>query len=115
ATEAADFGRDARVVRSAASVTPDLLAALEQIDDGRLAVAEIARRLGAEAERAGSPRPSYERVRQLVHELRLERGPSRAALLIDVTTGVMSRDRFNQEWDEAEARAARARARRARK
>jgi hypothetical protein len=102
-------------VRSAAAVTPRLLAVLERIDDGRLPVAEIARQLGAEAERLGVPRPSYERVRQLVHELRLERsdtGPSRGELLFDVTTGLISRNRFNQEWDEAEARAARARERR---
>lgn len=109
---------DAAVVRSAADVTPNLLSALERIDDGRLPVAEIARRLGAEAERAGALRPSYERVRQLVHELRLERsdtGPSRGQLLVEVTTGLMSRNRFDREWDEVEARAARALERRARK
>ena len=44
--------------------------ALLAVDDPDLPIAEINRRLGEEAERLGLRRPSYQRVRELVHELR---------------------------------------------
>jgi hypothetical protein len=75
------------VTPSAGRLTPRLAAALVEIDDGRLAVAEVNRRLGEEAERLGLQRLSYERVRILVHELRLNRirlGPTTAEVLLDV-------------------------------
>jgi hypothetical protein len=74
-----------RTTRSAARVSPRLLEALGRLDNPALPIAEVHRRLGKEAERLGIARPSYERVRVLVHELRrLRRGPSTASVLIDV-------------------------------
>jgi hypothetical protein len=70
---------------SAARLTPRLLAALVRLDDPSVPIAEVCRRIGAEAERLGVPRPSYERIRVLVHESRrLRRGPSTANVLVDV-------------------------------
>jgi hypothetical protein len=77
------------VPTSAARIPAQLLAAIERLDDGAAPLAEIARRVGAEADRLGLTRPSYERVRQLLHEsrtLRAERGPS--ALRIFLEDGV---------------------------
>jgi hypothetical protein len=67
------------VVDSAPRVHPALLAALEQLDDPRLSIAELHRELGRLAHRFGLPRPSYERVRQLVHEHRSRRLPPHPA------------------------------------
>ena len=66
-------------------ISPRLLSALARIDDGRLSFAEVNRRLGAEAERLCLLRPSYQRVRVLVHLLRrLRVGPSAAQVLWEV-------------------------------
>ena len=66
-------------------VSPRLLRALDRIDDRRLPIAELNRRLGAEAERLGLRRPSYERVRTLVHLLRRwRRRPSTSRVLLEV-------------------------------
>lgn len=59
------------MVVSAPRIAPELIAALERVDDESIPIAEVARRLGAEADRLGLPRPSYDRVRELVHERRL--------------------------------------------
>jgi hypothetical protein len=56
-------------------------------------IAEVRRLLGAEAQRLGLSRPSYERVRVLVHELRARRAePTTADVLWDVTTRVRPPD-----------------------
>jgi hypothetical protein len=47
-----------------------LLDAIERLALERVSIAEINRRVGAEAERLGCARPSYERVRELVHRAR---------------------------------------------
>ncbi|HEY7706051.1 MAG TPA: hypothetical protein VH968_02640 [Gaiellaceae bacterium] len=48
-------------------------------------IAEVSRRVGDEAHRLGLTRPSYQRVRVLVHESRrLRRGPTTASVLMDV-------------------------------
>lgn len=47
-----------------------LLAALARLDDGKRTIADTNRRLGAVAAHLDLPRPSYEQVRRLVHELR---------------------------------------------
>ena len=66
-------------------ISPRLLEALVRLDDKRLPIAEVNRRVGAEAERLGLKRPSYQRVRELVHETRrLRRGPTTTSVLIDV-------------------------------
>jgi hypothetical protein len=66
-------------------ISPRLLAVLVKVDDERVPIAEVNRRLGAAAERLGVRRPSYQRVRELVHQLRRFRvGPSTAQVLWDV-------------------------------
>jgi hypothetical protein len=52
---------------------PRLIAAIERLDDPRLPIAETARRVCAEADRLGHPRPSYEQLRVLVHASRRPR------------------------------------------
>ena len=71
---------------SAPRIPNRLLDAIDRIDDGKLPLAEIARRVGAEADRLGLTRPSYERVRQLIHEaraLRAARGPSALRVFLE--------------------------------
>jgi hypothetical protein len=63
------------MVLAAPRISPRLLAALAHLDDTTVPIAEVSRRVGAEAERLGLPRPSYQRLRVLVHELRAEREP----------------------------------------
>jgi hypothetical protein len=66
-------------------ISPRLLEALVKFDDRTVPIAETCRRVGGEAERLGLPRPSYQRVRELVHaSRRIRRGPSTAAVLADV-------------------------------
>jgi hypothetical protein len=66
-------------------ISPRLLKALERIDDGTMPVAELRRRVGAEADRLGLPRPSYERVRQLARESRRLRAQiTTTEVLLDV-------------------------------
>lgn len=62
-----------------------LLAALERLDDRARPIAETHRRLGLVADQLGLCRPSYERVRMLVHELRSgHRGTGAGSLLLDI-------------------------------
>jgi hypothetical protein len=70
----------------AARVPPRLLAALVRLDDRTLPTAEIYRRLGAEADRLGLTRPSYERIRVLLEESRRIRRnrPTTAHVLVEV-------------------------------
>jgi hypothetical protein len=71
----------------AARLTPRLLAELGRIDDGRLPIAEVNRRLGEAAEQLGLRRPSYARVRVVVHEQRrLRARPSTLEVLVEVST-----------------------------
>ncbi len=65
---------------------PDRLAkTLVRLDDRNVPIAETCRRLGAEADRLGLTRPSYERVRELVHlERSIRRGPSTTSVLVDI-------------------------------
>jgi hypothetical protein len=66
-------------------ISPRLLEAIVRLDDRSVPIAETCRRVGREAERLGLPRPSYQRVRVLVHEARrLRRGPSTSSVLVDV-------------------------------
>jgi hypothetical protein len=75
-TDTVQEGRQSsHVVLAAPRISPRLLAALARLDDETVPIAEISRRVGAEAERLGLPRPSYQRLRVLVHELRDERQP----------------------------------------
>lgn len=56
-----------------------------RLDDRTVPIAETYRRVAAEAERHGYTRPSYQRIRVLVHEARrARRGPSTTSVLLDV-------------------------------
>lgn len=66
-------------------ISPRLLEAIVRFDKPSRPIAETSRRVGREAERLGLPRPSYERVRELVHMMRrIQRGPTTASVLLDV-------------------------------
>lgn len=70
---------------SAPRLSLRLLEAIERFDDPRLPIAETARRVCAEAERLGRPRPSYQQIRVHVHEVRrLRATPATAGVLLDV-------------------------------
>jgi hypothetical protein len=76
---------------SAPRISPRLVAALERLDDRSVPIAEINRRLGAEAERLGLQRPSYSRIRTMVHELRAQRrGPGTGRILLEISTRARS-------------------------
>jgi hypothetical protein len=59
--------------------------AVARFDDRASPIAEIYRRVADEAERLGYPRPSYQRIRVLVHESRrIRRQSSTAGVLAEV-------------------------------
>jgi hypothetical protein len=62
-----------------------VLAGIERLDDDKLPIAEVYRRVAALASHLGCTRPSYQQIRVLVHEHR-GRGlaPSAGQLLLDV-------------------------------
>ncbi|HST25893.1 MAG TPA: hypothetical protein VLJ76_07870, partial [Gaiellaceae bacterium] len=69
----------------AARVDSRLLAALARIDESDRPMAETYRRLGLVADALAVPRPSYERVRYLIHEHRRQRlRPGVGDLLLDI-------------------------------
>jgi hypothetical protein len=64
-----------------------VLAALERLDDERLPIAEVHRRVAAVAEIIGCSRPSYEQVRVLVHVHRRRRlQPTAGQILLAVAS-----------------------------
>jgi len=66
---------------------------LVRLDDRSVPIAETYRRLGNEADHLGLTRPSYERVRELVHRERsIRRGPSTTSVLVDVAWRVRPPD-----------------------
>lgn len=67
-----------------------LVSELEHLDDRKLPVAEVHRRLGAVADRLGLPRPSYEVARRRIHEIRRAGAAPRAT---DVALEVAFRGR----------------------
>jgi len=72
-------------VRCATRLSPELVRILERLAREDLSAADIHRALGTQAAELGVPRPSYERTRQLVHEIRLEPiVPGWGELLLDV-------------------------------
>jgi hypothetical protein len=80
------------VTSSSPRIAQPLLEALPRLDDGTRPIAEVCRLLGAEADSRGLPRPSYERVRELVHLLRAidprrNRGPSIAQMFWEAGAG----------------------------
>jgi hypothetical protein len=74
------------MVTGASRLSPKLLKELGRVDDGTVPIAEVCRRIGSLAEQYGLTRPSYERVRVLVHIAREERrsvGVSDLRLLLE--------------------------------
>jgi len=73
-------------VRFTSHFSPRLLDEVEALSERSLPIAEINRRVGTKAQGLGVTKPSYERVRELVHEAReLQRGyVSALELFIDV-------------------------------
>ena len=68
-------------------IRTELVEALVRYDKPGRPIAETCRQVGNEADRLGFTRPSYQRVRELVHEsrrIRRKRGPSMASVLVDV-------------------------------
>jgi hypothetical protein len=62
-----------------------LISALAELDDPKRPIAETRRRLGDVAGQLDLPRPSYERVRQLVNTHRaMSRRPARVDALLDL-------------------------------
>ncbi|NUT55113.1 MAG: hypothetical protein HOQ03_03910 [Thermoleophilia bacterium] len=72
---------------AAPRISSALLAAIERLDDERLPIAEVHRRVATVAELIGCSRPSYEQVRILVHEHR-RRGlaPTAGEILLSVAS-----------------------------
>lgn len=58
------------MVRSAPRYSPRLLAAVQELDDRTVPLAETCRRVGSAAERLGLPRPSYVHLRRIILEHR---------------------------------------------
>jgi hypothetical protein len=77
------------VLSFAPRLSPKLLEAIVRYDDRKVPIAETYRRVGLEAQRLGLPRPSYQRVRVLVHTARrARRSPTTTSLLVDVALNV---------------------------
>ncbi len=64
---------------AAPRLDPRLLATIDRLDDSSLPIAETYRRCRGVAAELGIPRPSYERVRLHVQEVRRERERARVA------------------------------------
>ena len=78
------------MARSAPRIAHELLVLLERIDDGKMPIAEICRRLKREAASRGLTQPSYERVRELVQltrALKPRRGPSAIRIILETSGG----------------------------
>jgi hypothetical protein len=79
------------VPAAAPRINRRLLEALVRLDDRAVPIAETCRRIGAEADRRGLTRPSYQRIRVLVHESRrARRGPTTTTVLLEVMAGSRS-------------------------
>ena len=59
-------------MRFSTRFTPELARLAERLARENLSAADVHRALGERAAELGLPRPSYERTRQLVYEVRLE-------------------------------------------
>lgn len=80
-------------------ISSRLLVEIERSDDPSVPIAEVCRRVGATAERLGLPRPSYERVRVLVHEGRRRRPVvTTASVVVDVALRTGPVDALLDRW-----------------
>jgi len=71
-------------MKFAPRISPRLVAAIDRLAKRDLSAAEICRQVGAEAERLGLTRPSYQCVRLLVRETRRPAGPSSGEVLAGI-------------------------------
>ncbi|MGH3054022.1 MAG: hypothetical protein ACRDL7_03475 [Gaiellaceae bacterium] len=96
-------------MRFACRLSPHLFDLIERLSGWPISIAEVNRLVGAEAECLGITRPSYERVRELVHEARWlkEEHPSVGRTVLDVAT----RTRSHAAYVELAARGPRPRLR----
>jgi hypothetical protein len=86
-------GHDFAMVTLAPRISHRLIEAIVRFDDRSRPIAETNRRVGAEAERLGLTRPSYQRIRELVHQARrIRRGPTAIDILNLVTMPLRSPD-----------------------
>ncbi len=74
------------MVQIAPRIDDRLVAAVARFDRTGRPIAEINRLVGDVARALGVPRPSYERVRQVVHQLREGRHPPRLGLYLYATS-----------------------------
>ena len=58
------------MVTMAPRISGRLIEAIVRFDDQSRPIAETYRRVGAEAEHLGLTRPSYQRIRELIHQVR---------------------------------------------
>jgi hypothetical protein len=93
------------VVVLAPRISHRLLEAIVRLDDRTQPIAETCRRIGAEAERLGLTRPSYQRVRVLVHESRrIRRGPTTIDVLRLVTSPLRTPEELIERLQEVGVR-----------
>jgi hypothetical protein len=72
-------------MRFIARISAQVRSEIERLAEGSQSAAEITRSVGVTAERLGQRRPSYERVRTIVREVRCRpRRPSTTDVLLDV-------------------------------
>jgi hypothetical protein len=73
------------VPRSAPRLDSRLVAATARIDKSTESIAETYRQVAALAEHLGLPRPSYESIRRVAHEIRARtRNPGIGEVLLDI-------------------------------
>jgi len=82
-----------------------LIDAIVRFDSRSHPIAETCRRVGAEADRLGLTRPSYQRIRELVHETRrIRRRPSAVDVLRIVTSPLRTPEEVIDRLQELGAR-----------
>ena len=81
------------MVTLAPRISHRLLEAVVRFDSRTQPIAETYRRVAREAERLGLTRPSYQRIRELVHESRrIRRGPTAADVFWAITAPLKGTD-----------------------
>lgn len=72
-------------------IAPKVVDAIARLDDRSVPIAEVNRRVGAAAQRMGYTRPSYQRVRVLVHLIRAVRRRRRSTARVITEVGLRVR------------------------
>jgi hypothetical protein len=81
------------VVTMAPRISHRVLEEIVRLDSRAQPIAETYRRVAAEAERLGLTRPSYQRIRELVHESRrIRRGPTAGEIFYAITAPLKGTD-----------------------